>query len=736
MANAVSSDPDDVAAKPTPYRDAAMIYRHAGWQGVLPIPFGRKKFPPDGWTGHVDVWPSGADVQEWLDNPAPDQGGGNIALRMPPNLLGIDVDNYNGKTGATSLAEAVARWGELPPTYSSTARSDGVSRIRGYQIPEGLRWPGQLGLNIEIIQMTHRYMMVWPSVNPETGTTYRWYRPDGLVSTVPPRPGDFAELPDSWIVGLTGGELAEEVNFADLSSAESSGWLMAHGAGTPCRAMTVVRDRLLHELAHGSAHESLRRLLGLVRLAEEGHGGLLMAIGDVHTAFIAEATNPGRHGAARDSREAESEWRRSLDGALRRVLGKPSVGGLPDGDPCLNPFAGLIAPLSISSAQQLTVSVAVPLVPAAADQPAGGGPLEGAAEPAAAPIVEHTSWWPRDLEEVLSGASAEPPPAVLLREDKQALFYAGKVNGLLGESESGKTWVALLAVAQQLAAGGDVLYMDFEDGAAGIAGRLLALGVERQVLFSHFTYMDPDESLHAAASADLAVVSGLKPYAVVAIDGVNAAMNLLGLELESNTDATRFAQVLLRPLARTGAAVVTIDHVGKNKETRGKGGIGAQAKRAMVTGCSLAVEVMSPFGRGQTGKLKLSVDKDRGGYVRGLAQFSKNVGMAIMTSSPDGLNVSVAIQPPDERAAEERSAFRPTGLMTAVSRMLATTEGELSSKQVEDGIQGKREYIRSALDRLVEEGYASRRTGPRNAVLHAHVRPYRELLDLVADADD
>ncbi len=48
-------------------------------------------------------------------------GGGNVGLRLPECVLGIDVDAYAGKSGAATLAEAEARLGALPLTWRSTA---------------------------------------------------------------------------------------------------------------------------------------------------------------------------------------------------------------------------------------------------------------------------------------------------------------------------------------------------------------------------------------------------------------------------------------------------------------------------------------------------------------------------------------------------------------------------------------------------------------------------------------
>lgn len=374
-----------------------------------------------------------------------------------------------------------------------------------------------------------------------------------------------------------------------------------------------------------------------------------------------------------------------------------------------------------------------------------GGLAAGAARPRAAPFVasapvltvasvddyvepvEHTSWWLRDLGAVIEGSEREPGPEHLYRDDGQALFYRGKVNGLIGESESGKTWVALLAVAQALRAAETVLYLDFEDSAAGIVGRLRDLGVSEAELLAGLAYIDPAESLHFAAQADLDAVLALHRPGLTILDGFNAAMTLLGLDLLSNKDATVFAQRLLKPLTATGSAVVYVDHLPKNhNDVIAKGGIGAQAKRAMTTGCALTVEVLAEFGRGMTGRLRLSVDKDRGGYVRAASTGAKGAGVAVLISHPDG-TVEVSIEGPDLRPAEDREPWRPTHLMEAVSRYLETVAGAVSGKAIEEGVRGRREHLRLAVAALVEEGFVGRESGPRGAVLHRCEKAYREV---------
>jgi hypothetical protein len=150
-------------------------------------------------------------------------------------------------------------------------------------------------------------------------------------------------------------------------------------------------------------------------------------------------------------------------------------------------------------------------------------------------------------------------------------------------------------------------------------------GRHRQHL-QHLAYVAPEETLHAAANADLsATLTQLQP-ALILVDGVNAAMTLLGLDLESNTDAppSRSSSSAPSPPPAPPSSPSTTSP--KNKEQRGKGGIGAQAKRAMVTGCAITVEVLAEFGRGMTGKLHLTVDKDRPGRVRAVSAGARTAG--------------------------------------------------------------------------------------------------------------
>ncbi|MET8125707.1 hypothetical protein [Streptomyces sp. NPDC005231] len=101
-------------------------------------------------------------------------------------------------------------------------------------------------------------------------------------------------------------------------------------------------------------------------------------------------------------------------------------------------------------------------------------------------------WAPVDIEDVLAGTATAPDAEFLRRNDGAALLYPGRVHMFYGESESGKTWVALHAVAALLGDGGSALYVDLESDVLTVVGRLMSLCVPTEALRERLTYVRPD----------------------------------------------------------------------------------------------------------------------------------------------------------------------------------------------------------------------------------------------------
>lgn len=232
------------------YAHAAPVYWAGGWRGILPLPIGQKKSPPTGWTGRDGRTPSYPDVQSWMDS----SPSSNIALRMPPHVIGIDVDAHGHKKGAESFATLLVDLGPLPPTWISTARQDGTSGIRFYRVPAGTRWRERFaGPGIDLIHAGHRYAAVWPSTNPDAGgAPYVWIGPTGERGIGAPRIEDLPELPARWLEGLSeSGEVAAPAAAVTASSTSTDPF----AAPTRSWSMDEVRAELGPKL---TAYRDLR----------------------------------------------------------------------------------------------------------------------------------------------------------------------------------------------------------------------------------------------------------------------------------------------------------------------------------------------------------------------------------------------------------------------------------------------------------------------------------------------
>lgn len=349
-------------------------------------------------------------------------------------------------------------------------------------------------------------------------------------------------------------------------------------------------------------------------------------------------------------------------------------------------------------------------------------------------VVTRTTWWPRDLDAALDDDVEEEAAAYLARTDGHTAFYPARVNGIIGPSESGKTWVALHAVEQAVDAQLRITIIDLEDSDRGVTARLRAAGVTPQQIRDHVRYINPEEPFHPVLPTGIDLMEHLaqwQPHLVI-LDGFNAAMTLQGLDLLSNKDATAFMQTVLKPIAKAGPAVVYVDHTPKDKEHGTNGAIGAQAKRAMTDGCTLRVEVTQAFGKGQNGRLRLHVDKDRLGAVRGVSAPGKAghwFGDLVLTSNGDTGAVHMQVDPPGNYDVDTREVhtFRPTLLMERVSSWLVDHPGA-GRNEILTMVPGRKQHLTTALSVLVDEGHVTvTKQGQKS--LHTVARPFTEALD-------
>lgn len=320
------------------------------------------------------------------------------------------------------------------------------------------------------------------------------------------------------------------------------------------------------------------------------------------------------------------------------------------------------------------------------------------------------SWQPVDLSDVLDGSWQPHEPTVGRRSDGAGLFYPGKVHTVSSESEGGKTWFALSVVLDEIDAGRHVVYLDFEDDEGGIAGRLLALGAQRDALTERFHYLRPEDPLGSGLHLDdlRDLLSSYRPSLAV-LDGVTEALTMHGMDPNSNSDVAKFGRLLPRRLAAAGAASLSLDHVTKSTESRGRYSIGAVHKLNGLDGAAYVLENRTPFGVGITGRSTVKIAKDRPGQLRKRALPSSGgmfwAGDLVLTSHAEGF-AEVEVAAPEERAAGD---FRPTVLM---SRVMAAVEehGPMSKRKIRAAMGGKATTADRALDLLILDGYLSEQT--------------------------
>lgn len=321
----------------TPYQTAARLYFGAGWSPI-PLKLKEKHPVPDNTTGAEGKYVDELQLKRWLNGETVHAGkleykAGNVALRLPRHVIGIDVDTYDGKVGAATLAEAEERWGKLPKTWASTSKHGTGSGIRFFRIPEGLAWPGQVGPGIEIIRWDHRYAMVFPSIHDKTGARYEWITPKGKIADgYAPAPSELTKLPKAWVKGLTSGKKWVARAFEDMDDEDMTLWLSDRPEpDDPCDSMRALVKRLKLSLMKsgddGGGHDSARDAVwGVLQDSGGGHEGVRWALGELRKTFLTAVAE--RRGS---EREAVGEWKRIVQRGMGKVAGE---GDLASADPC------------------------------------------------------------------------------------------------------------------------------------------------------------------------------------------------------------------------------------------------------------------------------------------------------------------------------------------------------------------------------------------------------------------
>jgi len=333
-------------------------------------------------------------------------------------------------------------------------------------------------------------------------------------------------------------------------------------------------------------------------------------------------------------------------------------------------------------------------------------------------------WQVTDLGDLVALAvNGHLPPLAasvgILPDTGRGLFYPGKINGIAGESGSGKSFIALAVALQEAGQDHHVIYIDYEDSAATMARRLALMGAtpEQSRRIHHVTARGPwprqRRRIVAIASECMATL--------IVVDSTGEAMAADGADTNGETDVSRWFQSFPVALADLEPCVLLVDHMPK---AAGDDlyPIGSHRKRAGISGAQYIARAVRSFSKDRPGETVLIVGKDREG------NGYKGERVAKITFNPNVGDLTVGLWSilPEPLAAD--GGHRPTHLMERVSRYVESNPGH-GVNQVAQDVEGNRASIRRAIRVLLDENHLAKVTGPNRKHSLSSVLPYRVAAD-------
>jgi hypothetical protein len=300
------------------------------------------------------------------------------------------------------------------------------------------------------------------------------------------------------------------------------------------------------------------------------------------------------------------------------------------------------------------------------------------------------NWQPLDLTSPGYAVMPEPPSLA-------GLVYAGKRHLVSGPPESLKTMLCYLLALEHIRAGGVVGIVDLEMGPAAARLLLGELGATPEELKCIY-YVEPEAP---PTPGDLEAMLAARVTLAI-VDAAAGAYGLSGLDDNKRQDAERFARTWLDPLWKRGTATLTVDHVTKDAEVRGKYAIGSERK---VGGADvhLGLHVVKPLSRGGSGLVRIDAHKDRPGFL------TRPVAAELeLESEPYTHAIAWTFREPASSSSSS-GGFRPTVLMDRVLDFVNRNEYEPTSRSpLADAVPGKRTFVLQAIDELLAEGRLAR----------------------------
>jgi hypothetical protein len=298
------------------------------------------------------------------------------------------------------------------------------------------------------------------------------------------------------------------------------------------------------------------------------------------------------------------------------------------------------------------------------------------------------SWDVVDLSKIGDRPAVKPTIA--------GIVYPGRRHLFSGPPEGAKTLAAYAVALEELRAERRVLLVDLEMGRFDARDLLRDLGATDEDL-GRLLYVEPETGPTGSTIAEL-----IDPYrerlSLAIIDAAAGAYALSDLDDQKRLDAERWAALWVRPLWDAGVASITIDHVTKNAESRGKYAIGTERKVGQVD-VHLGFEFIGEaLRRGGSAVCKITTHRDRPGWLP-----RPRAAELELASDPETHRIKWSFNPPGETTGDE--TWRPTVLMDRVLAHIGRYGYEpIARTTLAREVSGRHMFVLRAIDLLLEEG--------------------------------
>ena len=280
------------------------------------------------------------------------------------------------------------------------------------------------------------------------------------------------------------------------------------------------------------------------------------------------------------------------------------------------------------------------------------------------------------------------PPAMLVK----GWLQRGALHWLQGQPEHGKSWVPLWLAKQVMKENprARVLWMDGEMGSATLADRLLALGMDPDVIENQLVHVNLTTVPRGQFDEFITWVVRRR-FQLVVWDPM--AQHLAGADLseQSNSEVAQWLAAMVNPVSAYGGTTIAVDHISKTASADDPRGAGAKKARARII---YAVARRNRFDRRTRGEIEIECVKnsDSADVVR--------YRRVLLGGDPFEWRVLDEDSRIDGKLSRMQTA---QDLRAVVSALDAAGKDGLSQRKLVSAVGGYANRIRRLLQRLAAE---------------------------------